>query len=209
MIIITILMKRSIPLRQLFTSPIQPWMWKIVLPESIIQDVLKWYHLVLGHCGYQRLYNIVGVRFHSKQLEIKCRQFHCTDNCHQYQNQGRGYGFLLPREANAAPWNKVTVDSIGPWTVTVNHVEVEFKALTCMDPVTNLTEAIRINNKTSLHMADQFRNYWLSQYPKPNKCIHDNGGKLIDRAFLDLLRSAGIQSRPTTVKNMQSAKDYI
>ena len=82
------------------------------------------------------------------------------------------------------------MDLIGPWKVTVNEIELEFKALTCIDPVTNLAEAIRINNKTSNHVADQFQNCWLSRYPKPNKCIHDNGGEFIGRAFLDLLRAA-------------------
>ena len=55
-----------------------------------------------------------------------------------------------------APWNEVAVDLIGPWTVMVNEVKLEFKALTCIDPVTNLAEAIRINNKTSQHVANQF-----------------------------------------------------
>ena len=149
-------------------NPTETRIWKIVLPESIIQDVLRWYHVVLGHCGYQRLYNTIRARFHAKHLEAKCKQFVCRDNCYQYKNQGRGYGFLPPREAGAAPWNEVAVDLIGPWKVTVNEIELEFKALTCIDPVTNLAEAIRINNKTSKHIADQFQNCWLSRYPKPN-----------------------------------------
>ena len=98
----------------------------------------------------------------------------------------------------------MAVDLIGPWTITVNNVELKFKALTCIDPVTNLAEAIRIQNKTSAHIADQFWNNWLSRYPKPNKCIHENGGEFIGGAFLDLLRAAGIQSKPATVKNPQS-----
>ena len=62
-------------------NPTQPRIWKIVLSEPIIQDVLKWYHVVLGHCRYQRLYNTVHARFHARLLKTKCRQFHCTGNC--------------------------------------------------------------------------------------------------------------------------------
>ena len=29
-------------------NPTETRIWKIVLPESIIQDVLRWYHVVLG-----------------------------------------------------------------------------------------------------------------------------------------------------------------
>ena len=90
----------------------------------------------------------------------------------------------------------------------MNEIELEFKALTCIDPVTNLAEAIRINNKTSRHIADQFQSYWLSRYPKPNKCIHDNGGEFIGALFLGLLRYALIQSKPTTLKNPQANAIY-
>ena len=34
--------------------------WKIIIPESLIPDLLKWYHLVLGHCGIQRLHDRQG-----------------------------------------------------------------------------------------------------------------------------------------------------
>ena len=57
------------------------------------------------------------------------------------------------REAILAPWEEVHVDLVGPWKVQVDNTELEFKALTCIDPVTNLTELIRINNKTSAHVV--------------------------------------------------------
>eukprot|EP00978_Attheya_sp_CCMP212_P027179 scaffold90819_cov35-Attheya_sp.AAC.1 len=58
-----------------------------------------------------------------------------------------------------APWREVAVDLIGPWKVKLGNVPnedgqesyVEFNALTCIDPVTNLVELIRINNKTAAH----------------------------------------------------------
>ena len=51
---------------------------------------------------------------------------------------------------------------------------------------------------------DQFANVWLSRYPSPNRCIHDNGGKFIGHEFQDLLASNSIKPVPTTVKNPQS-----
>ena len=75
--------------------------------------------------------------------------------------------------------------------------------LTCIDPVLNLVKIVRINNKLADHVADQFANVWLSKYPSPNLCIHDNGGKFIGERFLDLLEANSIKSVPTTVKNPQ------
>ena len=81
---------------------------------------------------------------------------------------------------------------------------MEFNALTCIDPVTNLVELIRIENKSSAYIRQQFENCWLSRYPRPNRCVHDNGGEFIGWKFQELLSQYGIKDVPTTVKNPQS-----
>ena len=116
---------------------------------------------------------------------------------------GPGYRKLPPRHATLAPWNKVAVDLIGPWAVTVGQHKYEFDALTCIDPVTNLVEIIRLNNRTAHHVAQQFENVWLSRYPRPNRCIHDNGGEFIGAEFQIKLQQHGITDVPTTSYNPQ------
>lgn len=76
--------------------------------------------------------------------------------------------------------------------------EIEVLALTCIEPATNLVEIIRINNKTTEHVAQQFENCWLSRYPWPAKVIHDNGGEFTGYAFQRLLDKANIKSTPTS-----------
>ena len=50
----------------------------------------------------------------------------------------------------------------------------------------------------------QFENVWLSRYPRPNRCIHDNGGEFIGWEFQQKLQQHGIKDVPTTAKNPQS-----
>ena len=128
----------------------------------------------------------------------------CPDNCSQFKQQGRGYGKLPPRHAEIAPWNEVCIDLIGPWEIVVNGNICEFKALTCIDPVTNIVELIRITNKTMNHVAEQFENCWLSRYPRPNRCVHDNGSEFIGSDFVRLLAQMGIKDVCTAVRNPQS-----
>ena len=72
-----------------------------------------------------------------------------------------------------APWREVAVDLIGPWKVKLGNVPnedrqesyIEFNAFTCIDPVTNLVELIRINNKTAAHIGAKFEQGWLSRFP--------------------------------------------
>eukprot|EP00978_Attheya_sp_CCMP212_P010434 scaffold25289_cov46-Attheya_sp.AAC.3 len=111
-----------------------------------------------------------------------------------------------------APWREVVVDLIGLWKVKLGNLpivdeeeaSIEFNALTCIDPVTtNLTELIRINDKTAAHIGAKFEQGWLSRYPM--RCIHDNGGEFTGEHFQSQLQTNGIKFKdvPTTVKNPQ------
>ena len=117
---------------------------------------------------------------------------------------GAGYGHLPPRHTNLIPWEEVMVDLIGPWKVKVNEQEIFFNALMCIDPITNLVEMIRIENKTSNHIVQQFKNCWLNHCPCPNKCIHDKGGEFVGWEFQGLLARADIAHSPTTSHNPQA-----
>jgi hypothetical protein len=95
------------------------------------------------------------------------------------------------------------VDLIGPWTTTaVNGQELEFKAKTIMDTVTNLLEIVRIDNKKSSNIMQLFANTWLAQYPWPAQIIQDNRGEVIwHDEFQEMMKTLGITAKLTTVKN--------
>ena len=93
------------------------------------------------------------------------------------------------------------MDSIGPWTVKVGHRNITFSALTIVDPVTNLTELVRIENKEAGHVARKFAQTWLSRYPWPQRCVHDNGGEFTGWEFQKLLEQCNIKDVPTTSRN--------
>eukprot|EP00978_Attheya_sp_CCMP212_P034949 scaffold149608_cov54-Attheya_sp.AAC.1 len=90
--------------------------------------------------------------YHPKIRERAIALCSKCDACQRYKANNRGYGHPPPREADMAPWREVAVDLIGPWKVKLGHLPVvneaeayvTFNALTCIDPVTNLTELIRI-----------------------------------------------------------------
>ena len=120
---------------------------------------------------------------------------------------GQGYGHLPARNALVTPWDEVAVDLIGPWRIDNPYNPAkpfEFLALTCIDPVTNLVEIKRIPDKSSETVAREFENLWLSRYPKPNRCIHDNGGEFIGPDFTQMLSQNNIEPKPTTKQSPQS-----
>jgi len=72
---------------------------------------------------------------------------------------------------------------------------MEFDALTCIDPVTNLIEIVRLKGpKTANNARILFENHWLSRYPRPTRVVHDNGPEFIGHDFQFPLDYAGIKS---------------
>jgi hypothetical protein len=118
--------------------------------------------------------------------------------------QGPGYGELPAKNITANPWDEVAVDLIGPWNITRNDRTYTFEALTCIDPLTTLCEIIPIEARSSAHISMKFDTEWLTRYPRPLRCIHDQGGEFTGPEFQLLLQLYGIQDVPTTVKNPQA-----
>ena len=122
-----------------------------------------------------------------------------------YKINHRPYGHLSPKNVqHLNPWDEVHVDMIGPWKVIINNLKYQFKAVTCNDAITYLPEVILVENTKSKTVADTFEENWLSQYPRPRKCIRDNGNEFFCPEFTDMLSRNNITYIPTTVKNQQS-----
>lgn len=179
--------------------------WRIAIPTNMLEALVSWYHRVSSHTGMHRLYDTISTHFYHPRLQDAInRHVRTCRACQQYKNQGRGYGELPPREALAAPWYEVAVDLVGPWSIHVQGQELVFHALSCIDPVTGLLELPRIDNKTAEHVGMKFENNWLARYPRPYRCVHDNGGEFTGHEFQQILTANGIHDSPTTVKNPQS-----
>ena len=139
------------------------------------------------------------------QLGLYCDQaVSSCPTCQRSKVVHRHYGELPPREVRGNPWSNIAVDLIGPWTVKVHGMALTFQALTVIDTVTNFCEIIRIYDKTARHVGLQLENSWLSRYPRPVRCLFDQGGEFIGHAFTQVLRNHGVKPVPLTAKNPQS-----
>ena len=159
----------------------------------------------MNHTGAQRLHDTIGQHFFHPSLRVTVTNevLHC-DLCQRVKSPGRGYCHHPPREALLARFDEVHIDLIGPWTIAYHGLELTFHALTCVDPVTNLADTIRIQNKTAAHVATMFENLWLSRYLRPLRCVHDPGSEFIGMAFVAMLNRNGIEAQPTTARNPQA-----
>jgi transposase InsO family protein len=65
-------------------------------------------------------------------------------------------------------------------------------------------EIVALSDGESATVAAAFDQYWLCCYPRPLKCIIDNGTEFTGIEFQELLQSYGISPISTTVRNPQA-----
>ena len=178
--------------------------WKICIPDELLDRIIDWYHQVLSHTGYMRIYGTISSIMHHEKLKSRCQERIKSCNiCQRSKLPGRGYGHLPPREANNMPWQEIAVDLIGPWTLKIRGVEITIRALTIIDTTTNLMEVVRIDNKSAAHVGEKFEQTWLARYPCPQRCVFDPGNEFKGQHFQRYLSRHGITPVPATAKNPQ------
>ena len=179
---------------------------KIVLTDETVDAAVEYFHLLLNHPGLKSLSHSLA-KFYHPQLAARIAAFKC-DIRQRTKIGERGYGHLPPRSVqDLYPWKQCDVDLIGPWYVSTSGrsgKSYEFYALTAIDRATGFPDGIIIKRKTSENVARKFNEVWLSRYPRPEVCAHDQGGEFIGPEFQALLHHAGIASAPSTARNPQS-----
>ena len=91
---------------------------KIVLPENIINQVIKRFHQVLGHPGNNRMRDAIQATYYHPNLRKYIDNF-TSGICQKHKLSGRQYGLLPERDVRTHPWQEVVVGLIGPWTVEI------------------------------------------------------------------------------------------
>ena len=175
--------------------------WKIALPSNMLGPLIHWYHKTLTHAPVMdRLEALIKRAFHHPKICDACHSI--LSNCPispMVHTTYKPYGHLAPCNAPILPWSEVHVDCIGPWKVSLpNNKTIQFYALTCIDPVTNLIEILRFHGPPIAEKMKQlFENHWLARYPHPEKIVHDYGPEFLGHDFQFPLNYAGI--KPTNI----------
>ena len=71
----------------------------------------------------------------------------------------------------------------------------------CTDTASNLTEIIRVDQKTADHVRDKFDQVWMCRYPWMQRLIHDGGPKFIGHEFQTFAQKCQVKTVQTTAHN--------
>ena len=175
---------------------------KVVVPYSLRQSMLEFYHENLRHPGVVKMAESILLNFTWDGLRKDCQDFvaHC-EQCQRFKNKKKHYGHLPVADMRTTePWDTVAVDLVGPWTIQAKNCVVKLQCLTIIDLATRWIEIVRVHDKSAENIALLFDRVWLCRYPRPQKVIHDQGTEFKSE-FSELLDSLGIEEVTTTIKN--------
>ena len=182
---------------------------KIVIPSTLQQRIVEWYHVQLCHPGQTRTEATINQHFTwkglRKQVQAVCSTCH---TCQMTKVSAKKYGHLPEKEAEAQPWERLCVDLIGPYMVKeskkTRQQALKLWCLTMIDPATGWFEMRTIKNKEAATIANLVEQTWLTRYPWPSIITYDKGTEFMAE-FAELVQTDyGITRKGATTRNPQA-----
>ena len=126
--------------------------------------------------------------------------------CQRCKKSKLKFGHLPVKEAEATPWDRLSVDLIGPYTIErKGQKPLTLQAVTMIDPATGWFEIVEYDNRLAATIANLVEQMWLSPYPPPNIIRYDKGNEFLGHAFKNSLicNTYGIKAKVATMANPQ------
>ena len=136
---------------------------KIIVPLSLQQRTMEWYHDMLCHPGIRRMEETLRQHYWWPKMREAVKEYVKTCAiCQRTKRKTIKYGKLPPKEAEAQPWDKLCIDLIGPYKIRrKNKPDLILKAATMIDPATGWFEICEYDDKRSITVANIVETQWL------------------------------------------------
>ena len=119
---------------------------KLMIPTSLHQRAVKWYHHYLQHPGHTRLEETMRSMMYWKGMRTTIRRHvKSCRSCQVNKRHSQKYGHLPPKLVITTPWKALCVDLIGPYTLKgKDGSSIDFMCLTMINPATSWFEIVEL-----------------------------------------------------------------
>ena len=116
---------------------------KIILPTSLLNNTIRWYHFCLKHPGIHQTYKTISMHFwHENLIDHIDKFIKKCEGCSRGKRTYPKYGKIPPAvDTVYLPWEVIQVDLFGPWKFNdLTGKEKVIHALSIIDPATKWIE---------------------------------------------------------------------
>ena len=140
---------------------------KIVIPDALQKYVLNWYHTYLLHLGINRTKSTIAQHFFWPMLRSDVRaHIRRCGTCQRCKKSKLKFGHLPVKEAEATPWDRLSVDLIGPYKIErKGQSPLMLQAVTMIDLATGWFKTVEYDDRKAATIADLVEQTWLEWYP--------------------------------------------
>ncbi len=111
---------------------------QLVIPKPLQRRAVMWYHHYLQHPGHTRLEKTMNAAMYWKDMRTTIRSItKSCKTCQVIKRRRHRYGHLLAKIIISNPWECLCVNLIGPYTLKGNGLQIDFMALTMIDPASS------------------------------------------------------------------------
>ncbi|KAG3197602.1 hypothetical protein PC128_g6709 [Phytophthora cactorum] len=173
---------------------------KIMVPESLRQDLVETYHSYLLHPGADKQYHTMATFWWSGMEKDVTDFVKACNDCKRVKLRGgkQNYGHLppIPVSNTDRPFDVVHVDLLGP-------IAGDFCCLTAIEQQFRWLKVLVQRGKTSATTAISFERAWRCRYARPKHVVRDLGSEFTGDKIQLLLKSMAIKDKPITAKNLR------
>lgn len=174
---------------------------RIVVPQSMVSEVLGELHRDLGHAGINKMVFAAKQRFWWPHLYRDVRNF-CSscERCGSFKNPSTPHRAPLQPMSAGFPNELVGVDIMGPLPETPRGNRY---VLVLVDYFTKWCEAVPLAQIDATTVANAIVNEWICNWGAPNQLHSDRGSNFESSLILELCRALGIDKTRTTAYHPQ------
>ena len=159
-------------------------MKRIVLPDGVAEEFLRYCHTSYGHCGSKQLSNIISKNVYVSKLNDRCNETCrlCVDCLRSKSRKMIRPSLIKKRSFEDTPWSKTSIDLFDLGKADNRNKRY---LVTACDHLTGFLEAVPISNKTEKLVTDAVLQIIL-RHGLNGRVITDNGCEF-SQGFTDVL----------------------
>ncbi len=157
---------------------------KVIIPTSLHQRAVKWYHHCLQHPGHSCLEETMRSVMYWKGMRTAIQRY--LKSCRSIQinkRHSQKYEHLPPKLVITTPWKALCVDLIGPYTLKgKDGSSIDFMCLTMINPATSwfkIVELPTVAQETTVPPAGKCKKVTFAKNTKVAKPYFDKSSAQI------------------------------
>ena len=149
----------------------------LVIPESLVESIVIWYHDNLNHHGINRTFETINMHFTCKDLKSIVYEYMLScPVCAKQKKSNKKYGHLPPSGPIYRPWEYVHIDLFGPWSIGCEAGKLhQIRVVSIIDSSFYWIELYEYDSKSSRDICFVFDDEWLCRYSFTRMVVFDNG----------------------------------